>query len=72
MERSTRFTLSRRLVRIQDTAKIPGFPLAIATLYAWRTRRRHPEIFTTVGRSVFVDLDAMDNLIERGRGGAGR
>ena len=54
-----------RLSRVNET---PGFPLKASTLYAWRHRRKHPEIFVNVGGAAFVDLDALERLVELGRG----
>lgn len=59
-----------RLIRISKVKNDPNFPLKAATLYKWRTLNRHPEIFTTLGGCVFVDLQRLNELIEANRGKA--
>jgi hypothetical protein len=56
------------LVRISKIKDLPFFPLRPSTLYKWRTTRKHPELFVTLGGCVFVDMNKLDELIERSRG----
>ena len=39
-----------------------------ATLYKWRHLGKYPQLFSQVGVMLFVDLDALDALVEGGRG----
>lgn len=55
------------LIRIAKIKNIPDFPLRPATLYKWRTLKKHPEIFVTLGGCVFVDMNKLAELIEKSR-----
>jgi hypothetical protein len=55
------------LVRVCDADK-RNLPFTRATLYAWRHRKEHPDIFVTIGGAAFVDLQKLDAMIERNRG----
>ena len=59
----------KNLLRLSNvgTPGFPQVPLKRSTLYKWIHVRRHPELFIKVGKAVFVDLDAMDRLVEAGR-----
>lgn len=41
-----------------------------STYYGWFHRRKHSEIFVKIGGTVFIDVDRLDQLIEKGRGKA--
>ena len=38
-----------------------------STLYKWSAKKTNSEIFIKLGGTVFVDLDRLEELIERGR-----
>jgi len=55
------------LLRLSKIDEIPGFPFRKSTLYKWVHVRKHPEIFVRIGGAVFLDLDAFNALVEKGR-----
>jgi hypothetical protein len=60
--------MKQDLVRISHVQKIPNFPLKRSTLYKWLHLGRHPELFVRLSnRAVFVDLAALERLIEASR-----
>ncbi len=58
----------QHLIRLSKVDEVPGFPLRASTLYCWRTRRKHLQLFVRIGGAVFVDLQELDKVIETGRG----
>jgi hypothetical protein len=55
------------LIRLSKAA--PGtLPFAKATLYKMHHLGRYPGIFLKLGGALFVDIDALDALLEAGRG----
>lgn len=57
-----------RLIRVSKSKEDPRIPIAPSTLYKWRHMGRHPEIFVSFSsRALFVDLDRLDQLIEKSR-----
>lgn len=42
-------------------------PFRTSTFYKWHHCNRYPHLFVKIGKSLFVDLDALDRLIEQGR-----
>lgn len=52
------------LIRV---SKARGLPVAVSTLYKWRHLKRFPGIFVKLGRSLFIDLDALYKEVEAGR-----
>jgi len=55
-----------RLLRLSKAAE-NELPFAKRTFYKWHHLRRYPEIFRTMGRTLFVDLEALDGILEGGR-----
>ena len=55
----------QNLVRVSK-AKKEELPIAPATLYKWHHLKRYPEIFRKFGGFLFVDLKALEALIESG------
>jgi hypothetical protein len=53
----------QNLVRVSKT-KSEELPIAPATLYKWHHLKRYPEIFRKFGGFLFVDLKALEALIE--------
>jgi len=45
-----------------------GIPVKVHTLYGWRKKRKHMEIFTKVGRRVFIVKEKWDKFVEKGFG----
>ncbi|GEM_PF-745054 len=37
------------------------------TFYKWHHLQRYPELFVTMGRTVFIDMEALDGILEGGR-----
>lgn len=54
------------LVRISKL-KADSTPFARATYYKWRHLGKFPEIFIKVGGGLFLDLDALQHVMESGR-----
>ena len=48
-------------------AKATGLPFQKSTLYKWAHLGKYPEIFVKVSGALFVDLQALDALMEAGR-----
>jgi hypothetical protein len=57
------------LIRIAKIKDMPDFPLRPSTLYKWRTLRKHPELFVTLGGCVFLDMNKLNELIDQSRRG---
>jgi hypothetical protein len=61
-----------RLIRLSQASRLKkehGYPpFETSTLYAWKHRGKFPQLFIKIQASVFLDLDALDQLIEAGRG----
>lgn len=53
------------LVRVR---RAKGLPFAPATLYKWHHIKKYPKIFLKVSGALFVDVDALHEIIEAGRG----
>jgi hypothetical protein len=53
----------QNLIRVSK-AKREELPIAPATLYKWHYLKRYPEIFRKFGGFLFVDLKALEALIE--------
>ena len=64
--------MEQRLVRLSKVNELPNFPFKKATLYKWVTQRKHLGIFVKIAGARFVDLNALDQLVESGRGRDGR
>jgi hypothetical protein len=43
-------------------------PFGISWFYKKHHTRKHPELFVKIGGALFIDLDALDALIEQSRG----
>lgn len=52
------------LIRV---SKAESLPLCKSTLYKWKHLGKFPELFVKLGGSLFVDLNALDAVIEAGR-----
>jgi hypothetical protein len=55
------------LARLSKDQKDSRLPFENSTFYAWHHRKKHPEIFIKIGRSLFIDLRELDELIEKSR-----
>ncbi len=56
--------METNLVRL---SKADNLPLRKSTLYKWKHLHKFPELFVKLGGALFVDLKALDELIEAGR-----
>jgi hypothetical protein len=56
-----------KLVRVSHVNKVSGFPFSSATLFKWRHLGRYPGLFVKFGGALFVDLTALEKLIEDNR-----
>jgi len=56
----------QKYVRVSKTKVRDDVPMEPSTLYKWHHMKRHPEIFRKVGGFLFVDLKALETLIEQG------
>jgi hypothetical protein len=52
------------LVRL---AKADSLPLCKSTLYKWKHLGKYPQLFVKLGGALFVDLNALEEVIESGR-----
>lgn len=57
----------RNLLRVSEVNSTPNFPLRASTLYKWKHVKKYPGLFVKLGGALFVDLDALDKIIEKGR-----
>lgn len=59
------------LIRVAK-ANDAQLPFKTSTLYHWWHRKKYPHIFVKVGsNALFVDVDALNELLESMRGGKG-
>jgi hypothetical protein len=56
--------MKNNLIRL---AKADGLPLQKSTLYKWKHLGKYPQLFVKLGGALFVDLKALDEIIESGR-----
>jgi hypothetical protein len=54
----------KNLVRL---AKADSLPLCKSTLYKWKHLKKHPQLFVKLGGALFIDLDALQELVEASR-----
>ena len=52
------------LVRL---SKANCLPLSKGTFYKWHHLKKYPQIFVKLGGALFIDLDALQKLVETGR-----
>jgi hypothetical protein len=63
--RGTRGTpMKNNLVRL---CKADSLPLCKSTLYKWRHLKKFPQLFIKLGGALFVDLNALEEIIEASR-----
>ena len=55
-----------RLLRL-SRADEHELPFAKQTFYRWHHLHRYPELFVKMGRTLFVDMDELDRILDRGR-----
>ena len=48
-------------------SKADDLPFKKSTLYKFKHMGKYPELFVKIGGALFVDLKALDELIEAGR-----
>jgi len=48
-------------------SKADDLPFKKSTFYKWVHLRKNPQIFVKIGGALFVDLKALEELIEAGR-----
>jgi hypothetical protein len=54
----------RNLVRLSKTNDLP---FARSTFYKWHCLNKYPNLFVKIAGSLFVDLAALDRIVEEGR-----
>jgi len=55
-----------KLLPLKDTVlEAHGVPFKAKTLYTWRCRGKHPQLFAKVGGRVFLNYDAFQEWIKR-------
>jgi hypothetical protein len=65
--------MRKNLVRVSKADSLPAEerpPVKNTTLYKWHHLKKFPQLFIKVSGILFVDLDALDELIESKRGKA--
>ena len=58
----------KNLLRV---SKAVDLPVVKSTLYKWRHVNKFPGLFVKLSGALFVDLDALNTIIEKGRLGRG-
>ena len=53
--------MKMNLVRL---SKARSLPLKTSTLRKWKSMGKYPQIFIKLGGAVFIDLDALEEVIE--------
>ena len=48
-------------------SKADGLPVSKSLLYKWRHRKENLQIFSKIGGGVFVDVEALEKLLENSR-----
>lgn len=61
--------MNKNLLRVSKV-KPDELPVVKSTLYKWRHINRFPGLFVKLSGALFVDLDALQEIIEKGRQGA--
>lgn len=56
--------MKTNLIRL---SKADGLPLKKSTLYKWKHLGMYPQLFVKLGGALFIDLVALEELIEAGR-----
>jgi hypothetical protein len=56
--------MKSNLVRL---AHADSLPLRKSTLYKWKHLGKFPQLFVKLGGALFIDLNALDDIIEAGR-----
>ena len=58
----------KKLLRVSTVVDLP---VVKSTLYKWRHVNKFPGLFVKLSGALFVDLDALNTIIEKGRLGRG-
>jgi hypothetical protein len=59
----------QNLIRVSKMKDLPiKLPYEPQTFYKWFHLGKYPEIFVKFGGGLFVDLDALDRVLEKARG----
>lgn len=56
----------RNIIRVSK-ANDRELPFRAQTFYKWHHVHKHPELFIKCGKSLFLDLDRLDEILEAGR-----
>ena len=54
--------LCKKWVKISKSKGLS--PISVPMLYSWSSLNQHPEIFSRINGAVFVNLEALDALLE--------
>ncbi len=57
----------KKLVRVSKSRE-KDLPVAPATLYKWHHLKKYPEIFKKFGGFLFIDIDALEAVINQAKG----
>ena len=63
---NTKLPTRANLLRLSKVNETPGFPFRASTLYKWVHLKKHPELFVRLGGAVYVNLDKLDSIIQKG------
>ncbi len=58
--------MEKKLIRVSQ-ANENNLPFRSSTLYGWMHRKKHLHIFRKIGKSLFVDLNELEKLIDSGK-----
>jgi hypothetical protein len=57
--------LQSHWVKVSKSA--PLLPISTSLIYKWKHRGQHLEIFSKIGGNLFIDVAAVERLLEAGR-----
>ncbi len=58
--------MEKKLIRVSQ-ANENNLPFRSSTLYGWMHRKKHLQLFRKVGKSLFVDLEELQKLMDSGK-----
>lgn len=58
--------MEQQLVKVSQ-ANARNLPFRTSTLYCWKHKKKHLQIFRKVGKSLFVDLVELQKLVDAGK-----
>ncbi len=56
--------MKKNRIALSTVNSIAGFPVKASTLRKWRHINKYPNLFVSLGRKVFVDMDELERLFK--------